>query len=105
MIITLMIVVFVVGYAAIALEHPIKVDKAASALIIGGLGWALLAIGLFDIFNIETVADKFNHFKEWYQVKNPGKEITELKFMKFELSHHLVDNAEILFFLFELFYF
>ena len=31
-----MIVVFIVGYAAIALEHPIKVDKAASALIIGG---------------------------------------------------------------------
>ena len=94
-----MIVVFVLGYTAIALEHPIKVDKAASALIIGGLGWALLAIGLFEIINIETVAAKFNHFKEWYEVKNPGKEISELKFMKYELSHHLVDIAEILFFL------
>ena len=38
MIFTIMIVVFVLGYLAIALEHPIKVDKAASALIIGGLG-------------------------------------------------------------------
>ena len=94
-----MIVVFVVGYAAIAFEHPIKVDKAASALIIGGLGWALLAIGLFEIINIETVANKFNHFKEWYEIKNPGKEISELKFMKYELSHHLADIAEILFFL------
>ena len=94
-----MIVVFLLGYTAIALEHPIKVDKAASALIIGGLGWALLAIGLFEIINIETVAAKFNHFKEWYEVKNPGKEISELKFMKYELSHHLVDIAEILFFL------
>mgnify|MGYP003994439577 FL=1 len=80
MIITLMIVVFVVGYAAIAFEHPIKVDKAASALIIGGLGWALLAIGLFEIINIETVANKFNHFIEWYEIKNPGKEISELNF-------------------------
>ena len=43
MIITLMIVVFVLGYMAIALEHPIKVDKAASALLIGGICWALFA--------------------------------------------------------------
>ncbi len=28
-----MIVVFVLGYTAIALEHPLKVDKAASGLI------------------------------------------------------------------------
>ena len=43
MITTLMIIVFVLGYIAIALEHPLKIDKAASALIIGGLGWALFA--------------------------------------------------------------
>ena len=40
---TLMIIVFIAGYLAIALEHSIKIDKAASALIIGGLGWALYA--------------------------------------------------------------
>ena len=97
--ITLMIIVFVLGYAAIALEHPIKVDKAASALIIGGLGWALLAIGIIDIVNFEIVANKFAVFQEWYKVKFPGKEITELNFLKYELSHHLIDIAEILFFL------
>jgi hypothetical protein len=43
MIFTLMIVVFVLGYTAIALEHSIKVDKAASALIIGALGWSLFS--------------------------------------------------------------
>lgn len=37
----LIIVVFVLGYAAIALEHSIKVDKAASALITGVLCWTL----------------------------------------------------------------
>ncbi|MBO97513.1 MAG: sodium:proton antiporter [Flavobacteriales bacterium] len=97
--ITLMIIVFVLGYAAIALEHPIKVDKAASALIIGGLGWALLALGIIDIVNFEIVANKFAVFQEWYKVKFPGKEITELNFLKYELSHHLIDIAEILFFL------
>ena len=94
-----MIIVFVLGYIAIALEHPIKVDKAASALLIGGLGWALLAIGFVEIIDFEIVANKFNNFKEWYGLKNPGKEISELKFLKYELSHHLVDIAEILFFL------
>ena len=94
-----MIIVFVLGYIAIALEHPIKVDKAASALLIGGLGWALLAIGFVEIIDFEIVANKFNSFKEWYGLKNPGKEISELKFLKYELSHHLVDIAEILFFL------
>ena len=94
-----MIIVFVLGYIAIALEHPIKVDKAASALLIGGLGWALLAIGFVEIIDFEIVSNKFNSFKEWYGLKNPGKEISELKFLKYELSHHLVDIAEILFFL------
>ncbi|MCB9283923.1 MAG: sodium:proton antiporter NhaD [Lewinellaceae bacterium] len=42
---TLMIVVFVVGYLAIALEHPIKVDKSASALLIGVITWTLLMLG------------------------------------------------------------
>ena len=70
MITTIMIIVFVLGYAAIALEHPIKVDKAASALIIGGLGWALFAFSGVDHHTLTH-----------------------------EIQHHIVDIAEILFFL------
>ncbi len=70
MIYILMLVVFVLGYLAIALEHPLKVDKAASALIIGALGWALYAFSGVDAHHIGE-----------------------------HLSHHLVDIAEILFFL------
>ena len=65
-----MLVVFVLGYVAIALEHPIKIDKAASALIIGALGWALFAFSGMEAHHISE-----------------------------ELKHHLVDIAEILFFL------
>ena len=36
-----MVVVFVLGYTAIALEHPLKIDKAASALLTGVLLWAI----------------------------------------------------------------
>ena len=70
MIITFMIIVFVLGYIAIALEHSIKIDKAASALIIGGLSWALFAFSGIDQYTI-------NH----------------------EIQHHIIDIAEILFFL------
>ncbi len=38
------ILIFVVGYLAIALEHPIKVNKTASALLTGVLCWTLYAL-------------------------------------------------------------
>ncbi|MDR2732745.1 MAG: sodium:proton antiporter NhaD [Fibromonadaceae bacterium] len=41
MILTAIAIIFVLGYLAIALEHPIKVNKSASALILGGLLWII----------------------------------------------------------------
>ena len=49
----LMIVIFVLGYAAIALEHPLKIDKAASALLTGVLCWTVLVFGSFEIFGVD----------------------------------------------------
>ncbi|NCU80097.1 MAG: sodium:proton antiporter, partial [Burkholderiaceae bacterium] len=40
---TALIVVFVLAYAAIAFEHPLKVNKSASALIGAGLLWTIYA--------------------------------------------------------------
>ncbi len=37
----LVIIVFVIGYLAIAFEHPLKLNKAAAALITGVLCWTL----------------------------------------------------------------
>ena len=67
---TLMIVIFVLGYLAIALEHPVKVDKAASALITGVLVWTLFVLSGAD-----------QHFIEE------------------QLLHHLSEISSILFFL------
>lgn len=39
-----MVIIFVLGYLGIALEHNIKIDKAASALLIGMLCWGMYAI-------------------------------------------------------------
>jgi Na+/H+ antiporter NhaD/arsenite permease-like protein len=40
----LLVAVFVLAYAAIALEHPLKVNKTASALIAAGLLWTIYAV-------------------------------------------------------------
>jgi Na+/H+ antiporter NhaD/arsenite permease-like protein len=41
---TVLVLVFVLAYAAIALEHPLKVNKSASALIGAGLLWTIYAL-------------------------------------------------------------
>jgi len=43
-----LIAIFVVAYAAIALEHPIKVNKSASALIGAGMLWTVYAVSSGD---------------------------------------------------------
>lgn len=51
------ILVFAVGYLAIALEHPIKVNKTASALLTGVLCWTLYAL---TSGNVEAVGHQLN---------------------------------------------
>lgn len=79
----LIIVVFVLGYAAIALEHPIKIDKAASALITGVVCWALY---VFSLEGGHDVVHTIEHGVESLSYRAG-------------LIHHLYDIAMILFFL------
>jgi Na+/H+ antiporter NhaD/arsenite permease-like protein len=44
----ILITIFVLGYAAIALEHPLKINKAASALLTGVLCWTTYVIFASD---------------------------------------------------------
>jgi Na+/H+ antiporter NhaD/arsenite permease-like protein len=43
-----LIIIFVLAYAAIALEHPLKVNKSATALIGSGLLWSVYALSTKD---------------------------------------------------------
>jgi len=45
---TALVLIFVLAYAAIALEHPLKVNKSASALIGAGLLWTVYALSMGD---------------------------------------------------------
>ncbi|MEO8067674.1 MAG: sodium:proton antiporter NhaD [Flavobacteriales bacterium] len=59
--IALLIIVFVVGYGAIAFEHSIKVNKSASALLTGVVCWTILALNGDPS---TTEADLMHHFGE-----------------------------------------
>lgn len=60
---TAIIVVFVIGYLLIALEHPLKVDKTATALVLGMVLWIIYALGAQYIVPV-VAADHFHHFLE-----------------------------------------
>jgi Na+/H+ antiporter NhaD/arsenite permease-like protein len=51
----LMLIIFVLGYTAIALEHSIGIDKAASALITGVLCWTVYVLGAMNIVDFDSI--------------------------------------------------
>ena len=59
---SIIILIFVVGYLSITLEHPLKLDKTVPALIMASLIWAVLAIGFhYGLFSIiDTHETVFN---------------------------------------------
>ncbi|GGE37799.1 sodium:proton antiporter NhaD [Psychroflexus planctonicus] len=90
---TLLIVIFVVGYLSITLEHNLKLDKAVPALLMGTLMWAVLAFG----FN-EGWLSIVDHYGDVYNLTS-GEEEEQLYGFKRNLIYHFSAAAEILFFL------
>ena len=57
------IVIFVIGYLLIAFEHPIKINKSATAIVAGVLCWSVYA--LFSDESIEHITHQLaEHFGE-----------------------------------------
>ncbi len=89
----LLIFLFVVGYFAIAFEHPLKLDKTVTALLMAALMWALLAIGFQNgWFSI------IDSYESVFNIKNPDLHAQEHGFESI-LTHHVGKIAEILVFL------
>jgi len=113
----LMVIIFILGYTAIALEHPLKVDKAASALLTGTILWGLYALNSTGILELgfspswQAVKDvshdlmayiypAIDHARFEKLFSGPAElphHITH--FVVHDLEHHLIEIAEILFFL------
>jgi Na+/H+ antiporter NhaD/arsenite permease-like protein len=88
----IIILVFVLGYISITLEHPLKLDKTVPALLMAAIMWALLALGfhngMFDVINGHDQI--FNFLKDGEAAQEGFHSL---------LLHHLGKTAEILVFL------
>ena len=87
----LMIVLFIVGYLLIALEHPIKINKTATALLLACVLWSILAIGGPEIL-------AFTDSLRIFQIEDPGSSYLDW-LVHGQLVHALGETAEIIFFL------
>ncbi|MBO7201010.1 MAG: sodium:proton antiporter NhaD [Bacteroidales bacterium] len=91
----IILTVFILGYICIALEHPLKVNKTATALVLGVVVWTLYLLGGPDIYQI-TGVDAFNAFK----AAHPDSAHPFIDFIvNHEMFEHLGEIAETLFFL------
>ncbi len=79
------LIVFIIGYAAIALEHPLKVDKTASALALGAVLWVLLVWFGSDFSQVAA------------SIQATGESLGHV--VNHKLMHHVGEIAQILFFL------
>ena len=91
---SVIIIVFVMWYLAITLEHNLKLDKLIPALIMMAVCWALVALGV-------------DNFTSWFDSANHGLvegfssmiHDDKMHLVEETLLHHLGKTAEILVFL------
>ncbi len=91
---SIIIIVFVVGYLAITLEHNLKLDKLIPALVMMAISWALVSLGV-------------DHFSTWFDSSKHALvdgfaslgHDDKLHLVEETLLHHLGKTAEILVFL------
>ncbi len=91
---TLLIVIFVIGYLAITLEHNLKIDKLIPALAMMAVMWALMSFGIDSFSNWfdsgeHALLENFTAF---------GHE-EKMELLEETLLHHLGKTSEILVFL------
>jgi Na+/H+ antiporter NhaD/arsenite permease-like protein len=88
-----LIIVFVLGYVAISIEHTIKINKLIPALLMMGICWASISFG---INGITSWLDPQS--SELINISSFGFE-KRMVLLEQTLLHHFGKTAEILFFL------
>ena len=102
----LMLVLFIIGYVAIAMEGPLEVNKAASALFLGVIIWVIYINGLPGVLNLgySPAWHEFQKSLMLSEFKAKYPDATLVDQMKYfitdnEVVDHLGDLSQILFFL------
>lgn len=97
---TAIVIVFIIGYLAITLEHSIKIDKLVPALLMMAISWALIAFGLDDFTNWfdsnnHTLISGFSSLPHHSDLHGASK----MRWFEETLLHHFGKTCEILIFL------
>jgi Na+/H+ antiporter NhaD/arsenite permease-like protein len=92
---TAIIIVFVLGYLAIALEHPLHINKAASALFIGVVCWTLYVLDVEHLVSVDRIPAWFAEKIGGAHAEHLGREYL----LDGQLLHAIAEIAQILFFL------
>ena len=97
---TAVVIVFILGYLAITLEHSIKIDKLVPALLMMAISWALIAFGLDDFTNWfdsnnHTLISGFSSLPHHSDLHGASK----MRWFEETLLHHFGKTCEILIFL------
>lgn len=90
----IIIIVFVLGYLGITLEHNLKLDKLIPALIMMSICWAIVALGI-DSFTNWFDSSKHGLVEGFSSMLHEDK----MHLVEETLLHHLGKTAEILVFL------
>lgn len=100
MMLTTIIATFIVGYLIIALEHPLKIDKTATALVLGMILWVLYSIGA-EYFVPAVAGGKFDHYlSENPSLLGEGTAAAALSYIiNVDVIEHLGDIAQTVLFL------
>jgi len=97
---TIIVVVFILGYLAITLEHTLKVDKLVPALLMMAVAWACIAFGLpeFTTWFDSSQHQLINGFSDLpHDSEHHG--LSKMHYLEETLLHHFGKTCEILIFL------
>ena len=67
-----LVTIFVIGYFFIAMEHPFKINKTASALMLGTLLWTVFVF-CHNIFDPSMTSEAWHEFISGHLVENLGE--------------------------------
>ena len=96
----IIVVVFILGYLAITLEHTLKVDKLVPALLMMAVAWACIAFGLpeFTTWFDSSQHQLINGFSDLpHDSEHHG--LSKMHYLEETLLHHFGKTCEILIFL------
>src|SRR5688572_8532860 len=101
---SIIIAVFVIGYVCIAFEHPLKINKTASAILTGVICWTLFVLA--EPAQDLLASGHFRNFLDAFRAEAGESRFSALalhelyrEFVLSELARHLSQIAQILFFL------